>query len=69
MRLLILVLCVLLVAGVVATTVVALWSTRESAARRAGFRQSPAAEFVWTAIPCLTLLAAAIPFVLAIVGS
>jgi hypothetical protein len=46
MRILILVLCALLVAGVVATTVVALWSTRESAARRAAFRQSPAAEFV-----------------------
>lgn len=68
MQLLILALCALLVTGVAATTVVALWSTRESAARRAS-RQSLGVELVWTAIPCLMLLAAVIPAVLAIVAT
>lgn len=69
MQLLILALCALLVTGVAATTVVALWSTRGSAAaRRAASRQSLAVELVWTAIPCLMLLAAVIPAVLAVVA-
>jgi heme/copper-type cytochrome/quinol oxidase subunit 2 len=69
MRLLILALCALLVSGVSATAVLTLWSTRESAARPAAFRHSLAAEFVWTAIPGLMLLAASIPAVLAIVAA
>ena len=69
MRLLILALCALLVAGAFATAALTLWSTRESAARYAAFHQSLAAEFVWTAIPGLMLLAASIPAMLAIVAA
>lgn len=69
MQLLIFALCALVVAGVFATMFVALWSTRGGAARSAAFRRSPAAEFVWTAIPGLMLLAAAIPAVIAIVSA
>jgi heme/copper-type cytochrome/quinol oxidase subunit 2 len=68
MRLLILALCALLVAGFFATMFVSLWATRRSAESPTVFRQSLAADFVWTAIPCLMLLAAAIPAVVGFVS-
>ena len=68
MPLLILALSALLGAGVIATTLVALWNTRDSA-RPATVRDSFATELVWAAIPCLMLLAAAIPAVVAIASA
>jgi len=61
MRILILELCAVLVAGVFAAMFVALWGTRRSAGRLEHFRQSATAEVVWAAIPCLMLIAAALP--------
>jgi heme/copper-type cytochrome/quinol oxidase subunit 2 len=66
MRSAILTLCILVAAGVFVTMFLAIWSTRRDASRPASFHQSLAAEFVWAAIPCLMLLAAAIPAILAI---
>ena len=48
---------------------VAIWSTRGGTGRPLAFRQSLATELVWTAIPCLMTLAAAIPAVIAIVSA
>jgi len=68
MRMLILGLCALVAGGVFATMAVSLWSTR-----RAGdgphLHRSAVGEFVWLAIPCLMVLAAAIPAVMAILAA
>jgi len=66
MRLAILTMCILVAAGVFATMLLAIWSTRRDGLRPPSFRQTLAAEIVWTAIPCLMILAAAIPAVTAI---
>ena len=66
MRLAILAMCVLVVAGVLATMFLAIWSSRRDGLRPPSFRQNLAAEVVWTAIPCLMILGAAIPAVIAI---
>ena len=67
MRFILLGLCGLLAVGVFSTMFLSLWSTRRCAARAGAFRQSLATEFIWTAIPCLMMLAAAIPAVVAVV--
>ena len=69
MRVVILVMCGLVAAGVFATMFVAIWSTRGGTGRPLAFRQSLATELVWAAIPCLMTLAAAIPAVIAIVSA
>jgi heme/copper-type cytochrome/quinol oxidase subunit 2 len=66
MRLAILTMCMLVAAGVFATMFLALWSSRRDGLRPPCFRQGRAAELVWTAIPCLMILAAAIPAAIAI---
>jgi len=66
MRLAILTMCMLVAAGVFATMFLAIWSSRRDGLRPPSFRQNVAAELVWTAIPCLMILAAAIPAVIAI---
>jgi heme/copper-type cytochrome/quinol oxidase subunit 2 len=66
MRLAILTMCALVATGVFVTMFLALWSSRRDGSRPPSFRQKLAAEIVWTAIPCLMILAAAIPAVIAI---
>ena len=66
MRFVILGMCALVAAGVFAAMFVSVWSTRRAPTAATAFRQSFARELVWTAIPCLMMLAAAIPAVIAI---
>ena len=69
MRVAILMICALFAAGVFATILVSIWSSHREGARPASLRQTLAAELVWAAIPCLMVLAAAIPAALAILSS
>jgi heme/copper-type cytochrome/quinol oxidase subunit 2 len=66
MRLSILILCALVAAGVFAVMFFALWRSHRRASPAACSRQSLAMELVWAAIPCLMIVAAAIPAVIAI---
>jgi cytochrome c oxidase subunit II len=68
MRLVILGMCSLVAVGVFAAMFLAIWSTRRAAAAPTPFRQSFVSELVWAAIPCLMVLAAAIPAAIAIVS-
>ena len=68
MRLVILGMCALLAIGVFTAMFVSIWSTRPAPAAPPAFRQSVVRELVWAAIPCLMMLAAAIPAVIAIVS-
>ena len=65
MRLVILGMCSVLAAGVLAVMFLAIWSTRRRTAERAP-ALGLASELVWAAIPCLMILAAATTAVLAI---
>jgi heme/copper-type cytochrome/quinol oxidase subunit 2 len=67
MRVAILTLCTLLAAGVFAAMFVSIWSTRRRGVCPPALRQSLTSEIVWAAIPCLMIVAAAIPAVVAIV--
>ena len=69
MRLVVLGLCSLVAAGVFAAMFLAIWGTRRTAERAPTFGQHFASELVWAAIPCLIVLAAAIPAVMAIVSA
>ena len=69
MRLVILGMCALVAAGVFAAMFVSIWSTRRGPAASTAVRQSFATELVWAAIPCLMMLAAAIPAVIAIASA
>ena len=69
MRAVILGMCALVVAGVFGAMFVSIWSTRRAPAAPTAFRQSFATELVWAAIPCLMMLAAAIPAVIAIASA
>jgi heme/copper-type cytochrome/quinol oxidase subunit 2 len=61
--------CALVAAGVFGAMFVSIWSTRPHAgADASALRQSIAVEFVWAAIPCLMILAAAIPAVIAVLS-
>jgi heme/copper-type cytochrome/quinol oxidase subunit 2 len=60
--------CALVAAGVFSAMFLSIWSTRRAPSARTTPRQRFAAELVWAAIPCLMLLAAAIPAVFAIVS-
>ena len=66
MRLAVLMMCTLLAAGVFAALSVAIWSSRRDAAGSPSFSHNLAADLVWAAIPCLMILAAAIPAAIAI---
>jgi heme/copper-type cytochrome/quinol oxidase subunit 2 len=61
--------CALVVAGVFAAMFLAIWSTRRAPVASTALRQRFATELVWAAIPCLMILAAAIPAVIAIVST
>ena len=65
MRLALLMMCSVVTAGVFAAMFLAIWSSRKDS-RPPFFRQNLAVELVWAAIPCLIVLAAAIPAAIAI---
>jgi heme/copper-type cytochrome/quinol oxidase subunit 2 len=69
MRLVILGMCALVTAGVFAAMFVSIWSTRRARTASTAFGQSFATELVWAAIPCLMILAAAVPAVIAIASA
>jgi len=69
MRVTILMMCALVAAGVFAAILVSVWSSHRKGARPASLRQTLAAELVWAAIPCLIVMAAAIPAAIAILSS
>ena len=66
MMLAILMMCSVVTAGVFAAMFLAIWSSRHKDSRPPSFRQNLAVELVWAAIPCLIILAAAIPAAIAI---
>jgi heme/copper-type cytochrome/quinol oxidase subunit 2 len=61
--------CALLAAGVFAAMFLSIWSARRAPAAQITPRQRFAAELVWAAIPCLMVLAAAVPAVIAVVSA
>ena len=69
MRFVILGMCALVATGVFIAMFLAIWSTRRAPAAQATFRQSAATELVWAAIPCLMILAAAIPAIIGIIST
>ena len=68
MRLIIVALCALLAAGVFATALLALYGSRPAADWDARLRRSTATELVWTLVPFLMMLAAAIPAAVAVIA-
>jgi len=69
MRVVILAMCGLIAGGVFVTMLLSLWGTRCVDGCTQPLRQSAVSELVWAAIPCLMVIAAAIPAVLAIMTS
>jgi heme/copper-type cytochrome/quinol oxidase subunit 2 len=69
MRLVVLTMCMLVAAGVFAAMFLAIWGSRRDHSRAPTFHQTLASEIVWAAIPCLIVLAAAIPATMAILSS
>jgi heme/copper-type cytochrome/quinol oxidase subunit 2 len=69
MRLVVIGMCALVAAGVFAAMFVSIWSTRHpDAAHPSALRRNIAVELVWAAIPCLMILAAAVPAVIAVLS-
>lgn len=66
MRLVFLVLCVLVAVGVFATMFISIWSARRGSAHVSSARENVAADWVWTAIPCLIIVAAASPAIISV---
>jgi heme/copper-type cytochrome/quinol oxidase subunit 2 len=64
----ILAMCALLGAGVLGTLALSIWGTRRGANRLPVFGQRVVTELVWVLIPCLMVVAAAIPAAIAIIG-
>jgi heme/copper-type cytochrome/quinol oxidase subunit 2 len=69
MRRVILEMCAPLAAGLLAAMLLSIWSTNRAPTTQPSSRRRIAAELVWAAIPCLMLLAAAVPAVIAIVSA
>jgi len=67
MRVIILAIFTLLAAGIFTAMFMSIWSARCSADRASDYRQGVVAEFVWAVIPCLILIAAAIPAAIEII--
>ena len=67
MRLVLLMVCMLVAAGVFAVILFQTWSSHRAAALPTSLPRSLAAELLWAAVPCLMLVAAATPAVIAIV--
>ena len=61
MRVIVFVLCALFTLGIFVTMLVSIWSTRDRGGTQLRHGQSLAGELVWAAIPCLMIIAAAIP--------
>jgi len=68
MRIFVLGMCALVAAGVFATMFLSIWSTRRTCNETQRISQSIVSEFVWMLIPCLMMIAAVIPAVIAITG-
>ena len=69
MRVVVLTMCALVAAGVFTAMFIAIWSSRRDPSRPQTFAPSLASELVWLAIPCLMMLGAAIPAVIAILSA
>jgi heme/copper-type cytochrome/quinol oxidase subunit 2 len=69
MRVFVLGMCAVLAAGVFAAMLLSIWNTRHSANRSTEVRRGVVAELIWAAIPCVIVIAAAIPASFAIVTS
>jgi len=69
MRIVTLCLCTLLAGGVFIAILLSIWSSRRSADRAPDYRQDIVAELVWAAIPCLIVIAAAIPAAIAMAAA
>lgn len=70
MRLVVTGMCALVATAVFAAMFVSIWSTRHrNDAYPPALRQSVAMELAWAAVPCLMILAAAAPAVIAIVSA
>ena len=62
----ILMMCTVFATRAFATMFLAIWSSRRDGSGRPSLSQNRAAEFVWAAIPCQMIRAAAIPVSIAI---
>ena len=69
MRIFVLGMCALVAAGVFATMFLSIWSTRRTCNETQRISQSIVSEFVWMLIPCLMMIAAAIPAVIAVTSN
>jgi heme/copper-type cytochrome/quinol oxidase subunit 2 len=69
MRVFILGMCALFAGGVFIAILLSIWSSRRSGDRGPALRQGIVAELVWAAIPCLMVIAAAIPAAIAIAAA
>ncbi len=69
MRIFVLGMCALVAAGVFATMFLSIWSSRRTCDETQRIAQSTVSEFVWMLIPCLMMIAAAIPAAIAITGN
>jgi heme/copper-type cytochrome/quinol oxidase subunit 2 len=70
MRLVVMGMCALVVTGVFAAMFVSIWSARHrDDPQLSALQQSVAMDFVWAVIPCLMMVAAAAPAVIAIVSA
>jgi len=61
MRVFVFALCALFTLGIFVTMLLSIWSTRDRREAQLLARQSLVGELVWAAIPCLMIVAAAIP--------
>jgi heme/copper-type cytochrome/quinol oxidase subunit 2 len=66
MRIFVLGMCALVAAGVFVTMFLSIWSSRRTCEETQRLSQSAISEFVWMLIPCLMMIAAAIPAAIAI---
>ena len=69
MRIVILGMCAMLTAVVFAAMLVAIWKSRRSSHAATRFHRSAAVEVVWAVIPCVMLVACAVPAARLIVAS
>jgi len=68
MRIVILGMCALVAAGVFAAMFLSIWSHRRTCDPTQRISQRAVSEVVWMLIPCLMMIAAVIPAVIAITG-
>jgi heme/copper-type cytochrome/quinol oxidase subunit 2 len=68
MRVIVLIACTFIAAAVFGAMFLSLWSTRELSEGEPRLRQSRMAEIIWAVIPCLMMVAAALPAAIAILA-